>query len=115
MIAALTCWSKMGLDRESELALAPSMSTPTAASLRPWDTRIAIKRSPSGGVFGCRPGASSRLGLGPASESLPDLSRSIVSARMAEIGAFRPLDTAGRNGEVCPIALKNSIEAVFDA
>jgi hypothetical protein len=33
---------------------------------------------------------------------------------MAEIGAFRPLDTAGRNGEVCPIALKNSIE-VFDA
>src|SRR6516165_2862606 len=36
--------------------------------------------------FGCRPGASGRLGIGPASESLPDLSRSIVCKRMAGIG-----------------------------
>ena len=41
MIAALACWSKIGLDRE--VALAPSVPTPTVASLRPWDTRIAIK------------------------------------------------------------------------
>lgn len=50
MIAALACCSKIGLDHESEVALTPRVPTPTAASLRPWDSRIAIKRAPFGKI-----------------------------------------------------------------
>ena len=80
MIAALAVWSKIGLDRESKVAFALSVPTPTAGSLRPWDTRTPA----FGRGFGCPPGASGRHGIGLASESLPDLSRLIVSVRMAE-------------------------------
>ena len=47
MIAALACRSKIGLDRASEVVLAPRAPTPTAANLGLWDSLIAIKRSPS--------------------------------------------------------------------
>jgi hypothetical protein len=54
MIAALAVWSKIGLDRESKVAFAPSVPTPTAGSLRPWDTRTPA----FGRGFGCRPGGT---------------------------------------------------------
>ena len=80
MIAALAVSSKIGLDREAKVAFALSVPAPTPGSLRPWDTWTPA----FGRGFGCRPGASGRHGIGPASESLPDLSRLIVSVRMAE-------------------------------